>query len=75
MLLQKYFGKKKMKIVIDYNGSTAICKLSGCVPTASNPSLNPHKEYNLNEVDSFTKSQVLNAFRTIEKQHEREHKL
>ena len=64
-----------MKIVIDYNGSTATCKLIGCVPTASNPSLNPYKEYNLNEVDSFTKAQVLNAFRTIEKQNEREHKL
>ena len=61
-----------MKIVIDYDGATAICKLSGCVPTASNPSLNPHKEYNFNEVDSLTKAIVLNAFRTIEKQYQRE---
>lgn len=64
-----------MKIIIDYDGATATCKLSGCVPTASNPSLNPHKEYNFNEVDSYTKVMVLNAFKTIEKQHEREHKL
>lgn len=64
-----------MKIVIDYNGSTATCKLSECVPTASNPSLNPHKEYNFNDVDSYTKVIVLNAFRTIEKQYERENKL
>ena len=64
-----------MRITIDYDGATATCKLSGCVPTASNPSLNPHKEYNFNEVDSFTKSMVLNAFRTIEKHGERENKL
>ena len=61
-----------MVITIDYDGSTATCKLSGCVPTASNPLLNPHKEYNFNEVDSFTKAIVLNAFRTIEKQYKRE---
>ena len=61
-----------MVITIDYDGSTATCKLSGCVPTASNPSLNPHKEYNFKEVDSLTKAIVLNAFRTIEKQYQRE---
>ena len=61
-----------MKIVIDYNGSTATCKLSECIPTASNPLLNPLKIYDFNEVDSLTKAIVLNAFRTIEKQYQRE---
>lgn len=64
-----------MVITIDYDGSTATCKLSGCVPTASNPSLDPLNVYNFNEVDSYTKAIVLNAFRTIEKHYERENKV
>ena len=46
-----------MKIVIDYNGSCAICKVNG---------------KNFQESDSLTKSIVLTSFRTIEQQYKRD---
>lgn len=46
-----------MKIVIEYNGSCAICKVNG---------------KNFQELDSLTKAQVLTSFRTIELQYKRD---
>lgn len=46
-----------MKIVIEYNGSCAICKVDG---------------KNFQELDSLAKAQVLNSFRTIEQQYKRD---
>ena len=46
-----------MDIEIDYNGAYAICKVDG--------------KY-FQEIDSLTKAQVLNAFRTIEQQYRRD---
>ena len=57
---------------IDYDGSTAICKVQGCIPSAQDPNVDPYKWYDFNEADRWSQLKVLNAFRTIEKNWQRE---
>lgn len=61
-----------MRIIIDYDGSTAKCIISGVVPTASNPNIDPYKTYNFNELDAGNQIHILAAFHCIESHWNRE---
>ena len=61
-----------MRITIDYNGTFAECKLTGCIPTASDPDVDPFKTYNFNEADKMSQIFALSAFDTIKQHWKRE---
>ena len=61
-----------MIIQIDYDGSTAICKVQGCIPSASEPNIDPFEWYNFKDANQFSQIKVLHAFRLIEADWERE---
>ena len=64
-----------MKITIDFDSATAKCSITGIMPTASNPNLNPNKIYNFNELDTVNQLHALAAFHCIESHWNREHKI
>lgn len=64
-----------MRIIIDYDGSTAKCIISGVVPTASNPNIDPYKTYSFNELDVGNQLHALAAFHCIESHWNRENRI
>ena len=61
-----------MIIQIEYDGSVAKCRLSGCIPTASYPNVDQFKIYSFNEADKMSQIKAIEAFRTIENSWMRE---
>ena len=61
-----------MRIEIEYDGSVAKCSLSGCIPTASYPNVDPFKAYSFNEADKMSQIKAIGAFRAIENSWMRE---
>ena len=60
-----------MRIVIDTNGSITKCTLYECVQTTSDSKIDPHKGYSFKEADIMSQLIALKAFRTIEKEFDK----
>lgn len=61
-----------MKIEIEYNGSFAICLVSGYVDEDENGTLTLFNRKPFKECDRMTQILVLDAFRTIEENYKRD---
>lgn len=63
-----------MRITIDTDGSTIACKLYGCIPSASNPNIDPHRSYSFKEADTMSQIIALDAFRVLENEFKKNRK-
>lgn len=56
-----------MRIIIDTDGATVKCTLSGCIPTARNPNVDSHRLYDFTDADKLSQNKALAAFAVLEK--------
>ena len=63
-----------MRITIDTDGSTITCKLYGCIPSASNPNIDPYRSYPFKEADIMSQTIALDAFRVLENEFKKNRK-
>lgn len=64
-----------MRIVINTNGSIITCELYGCVPSASNPNIDPYKSYSFKDADKMSQIFALDAFKVIENEFKKQNKI
>jgi len=64
-----------MRIIIDYDGSTAKCVVTGATSFASYPNVDSNKTYDFNELDPLNKAHAIAALECVKQHWIRENKL